>query len=228
MRLPSSALLLLLSALALGLTGCQSENVPAPGTKNYEKAVSAFFTGVSALQVGQNYRAEQELKTAAKVAPGEPAVWVNRGLLAAQRNELSTAAARFERARSLAPNNPTIHLLSGILARERGRYEQAIDHFRRVVELDSTNAPGLYALAQVIEQRGGDTALTDALGLVTRLLAQHPNNLAVLVERARLAAKAGRKKTLRESLKQLSRRASSWPKPVRSSLQKVQNLADTP
>jgi hypothetical protein len=34
--------------------------VPAPGTDAYETAVTAFYTGVSALQVGENFRAEQQ------------------------------------------------------------------------------------------------------------------------------------------------------------------------
>jgi hypothetical protein len=38
--------------LAGGLVACQSEEVPSPGSEDYETAVTAFYTGVSALQVG--------------------------------------------------------------------------------------------------------------------------------------------------------------------------------
>ena len=229
MRFVASPLpFLLLLGFAVGLGACQSERVPAPGSDDYKKAVASFYTGMSALQVGQNFRAEQGLKTAAELAPGEPAVWANRGLLAAQRGDLETAATRFERARSLAPDKAAIRLLSGVMARERGRYDRAISQFERAVAIDSTYAPALYALAQVTEQQGGEAALSDALRLIERLLAHHPDNLAVLVERARLAAKAGDEQLLRRTLDRLTDRASSWPKDVRSSLKDVRDAASTP
>ncbi len=219
---------LLLLGFAVGLGACQSERVPAPGSDDYKNAVTSFYTGVSALQVGQNFRAEQALKTASELASGEPAVWANRGLLAAQRGDLETAATRLERARSLAPDNATIRLLSGVLAREQGRYDRAISQFERAVGIDSTHAPALYALAQVTEQQGGETALSDALQLMDRLLARHPENLVVLVEQARLAAKAGDKQLLDQTLDRLTERASSWPSSLRSSLQDVRAAASAP
>jgi len=130
------------------------------------------------------------MQNAAERAPGEPAVWANRGVLAAQQNDLEAAARHFERARSLAPDHAPLWLLSGLLERERGNYDRAQSHLERAIKIDSTNTPALYALAQVSEQEGGDTALRDARRLVNRLLAQRPDNLLLLVERARLAAKA--------------------------------------
>ncbi|MFB6230689.1 MAG: FG-GAP-like repeat-containing protein [Salinibacter sp.] len=227
-RASFTGVLVLFFSLVIGLGGCQSERVPAPGSQEYKKAVTSFYTGASALQVGENYRAEQQLKTAAKLAPGEPAVWANRGLLAFQQNELETAAKHFEQACTLAPESERMQLLSGLLERERGHYEQAISHLRRAVELDSTNRAALYTLAQVIEQQGGETATQDALRLVNRLLAQSPDNLVVLVERARLAAKAGKTAMLRKTLDRLGNRTSSWPDAARSSLQAVRKVAATP
>lgn len=229
MQRPRFALtLILLLGISLSLLSCQSNSVPAPGTDDYETAVTAFYTGVSALQVGENFRAEQQLTTASKVASGEPSVWANRALLAAQKNDLETAADHFEQARSLAPDAPTIHLLSGILERERGRYDQAITHFERAIELDSTNAPARYALAQVTEQQGGASADQKALELMQRLQALRPDNLLVLVETARLAAKAGDAQLLRTMVDRLASRADAWPKAVRASLQDVRDAADTP
>jgi tetratricopeptide (TPR) repeat protein len=214
--------------LATGLVSCQEDTTPASGSESYQEAVTAFYTGVAALQVGENFRAEKQLKTAAKAAPGEPAVWANRGLLAAQRNDLETAASHFERARSLAPNDARLRLLSGMLAREQGRYSRAISHLERAVRTDSTYAPALYALAQVTEQQGGETALADARQLIERLHAQYPENLVLLLERARLAAKAGDAQALGQTLDQLADRASSWPDGVRSAFQNLQDAATSP
>ena len=214
--------------ITAGLVACQSEEVPSPGSEDYETAVTAFYTGVSALQVGENFRAEQAMKTAAERAPGEPAVWANRGLLALRQGRADKAASYFETARSLAPESSRIQYLSGLTERERGRYEQAASFLRRAVETDSTNRAALYTLAQVMEQREGDSAVADAVQLTGRLLERAPDNLAVLVERARLAAKAGNEPVLRDALDRLRTHASTWPDEVQQSLQAVEDVVSSP
>ena len=210
------------------MASCQSASLPSPGSDDYETAVTSFYTGVSALQVGENFRAEQQLTKASDVASGEPAVWANRALLAAQQNDLETAARHFERARSLAPDDPTIRLLSGLLERERGRYDAAMTHLERAIEDDSTNAPARYTLAQVAEQQGGASADREALRQMQQLRTQRPDNLLVLVETARLAAKTGDAQTLRTMLDRLAERSDTWPKAVQASLQAVREAAGTP
>lgn len=223
------SIFLLLLVLALGLSACgPNDDVPDPDSDRYKDAVSAFYTGVTAIQVGENYRAEQQLERASEMAPGEPAVWANRGLFALRTNDLDAANQHLERARELAPENADIQYLSGLLAREEGRYDRAITHLRRASELDSTNRQATFTLAQVIEQRGDDQAATEALQLVDRLLDRAPDNLALLVERARLAAKDDNAAVLRETLDRLAERSSDWPEPVRQSLQDAQSAADTP
>jgi len=216
-----------LLVLLLSFSACQSDDVPSPGSEPYQKAVTAFYTGVTAIQVGENFRAGEQLSTAAELAPGEPAVWANRGLLALRTNELQSAADHLGRARDLAPDHSAIQHLSGLLAREQGAYEQASTYLRRAAELDSTNRAAVYTLAQVLEQRGGSAAIEEALGLMDRLLARDPGNLAVLVERARLAAKGGDATRLRESLGRLAERVSpEWPDAVRRSLEKAQKAVE--
>ncbi len=217
-----------LLALLVGLSGCQSDHVPSPDSDSYRTAVTAFYTGVTAIQVGENFRANEQLSTAAEQAPGEPAVWANRGLLELRTNELEPAAQYLERARGLAPDHSHIQYLSGLLERERGQYEQALSHLRRAADLDSTNRSALYTLAQVTEQRGGADATAEALQLTEQLLEQDPENLAVLVERARLAAKGGNGEVLRETIDRLSARSSDWPDAVQQSFRDAQDEADTP
>jgi Tfp pilus assembly protein PilF len=217
-----------LLALVFALGACQSDHVPAPGSDTYQEAVTAFYTGVTSIQVGENFRASNHLKTAAERAPGEPAVWANRGLLGLRTREYETAAQHLERARGLAPDHSPIQYLSGLLAREQGNYEQAITYLRRAAELDSTDRRAVYTLAQVIEQQGGKNATTEALRLMNQLLEQEPGNMAVLVERARLAAKGGQADVLRETVRQLSVRAPEWPEPVQQSFRDVQDAVDTP
>jgi len=224
---PFGRLWLGLALCVISLSGCQSDDVPSPGSEAYQNAVTAFYTGVTAIQVGENFRADEQLSTAADLAPGEPAVWANRGLLDLRTNEVQAAADHLARARDLAPDHSAIQYLSGLMAREQGEYEQASTYLRRAAKLDSTNRAAVYTLAQVLEQRGGSTAIDEALGLMDRLLARDPGNLAVLVERARLAAKGDDATRLRESLGRLAERASpDWPDAVQRSLEKAQKAVE--
>ncbi len=216
---------LLLGLLLVGLGACQSEHVPTPESEAYQEAVTAFYTGVAAIQVGENFRAEQLMQAAAKQAPGEPAVWANRGLLALRQGDLETADRHLERARDLAPDDSQIQFLSGLLERERGQYDQAVAHLHQAVDLDTSNRAALYTLAQVIEQQGEEDAAERALSHLNQLLEQEPANLAVLVERARLAAKAQNQAVLRETLDRLSEQASAWPEAVQASFQDVREAA---
>jgi len=223
-RPPAPFLWLLAVLLVVG--ACQSDTVPPSGSDDYEKAVTSFYTGVMALQVGENYRAETQLARAANVAPGEPAVWANRGLLALRRNDLETATDHLEQARTLAPNDPDIRVLSGLVAQERGAYDRAISHFRRAGEADSTHREALYLLAQALEQRGGPDAARKALDVMERLLRLDPDNLAVLIERARLAATVGNPSLLRAPLDRLAEQDSDWPDAVRTSLDEARTAAE--
>ena len=206
--------------------GCESSTVPSPDSDAYREALTAFYTAVPALQVGENYRARKHLETASTLASGEPAVWANRGLLALRTRNLDAAQEHLGQARRLAPDHSQIQYLSGLVARAQGRYDDAISYLRRATELDSTNLRAVYTLARVVEQRGDEGASQEALRLMGTLLGQDPGNLAVLVERARLAAKASNNEAFRETLDTLSARASAWPAPVRQSLQEVDGAAD--
>jgi hypothetical protein len=65
------ALCVFLSALAAA--GCRRADLPEKGSPKYMGAVRAFYVGLSALQVGDDVRAEQKLKEATALAPDEPA-----------------------------------------------------------------------------------------------------------------------------------------------------------
>lgn len=219
---------LVFAVLLLSLGACTSDSIPPPGSENYETAVTAFYTGVTAVQVGGNFRAENHLQRAAKLAPGEPAIWANRGLLALRKGEFETAAEYLGRARTLAPDHSHVQYLSGLLDRDRGNYDEAISHLRRAADLDSTHYTAVYTLAQVLEQRGGEQAADEALERMDELLERKPNNLAVMVERARLAAKAGDTARLQETLDQLAERSGEWPDAVQQSFADTRGAADAP
>ena len=78
------------------VAGCGSD-VPAPGSEEYRETISAFYSGVAAMEVGEDRRAEAKLTYVTELVPKEPAAWANLALMALRRGELETAASAYGR-----------------------------------------------------------------------------------------------------------------------------------
>src|SRR5450755_926288 len=103
-------------AVSISLGACRSgDKFPQKSSKAYADAVSAFYIGLGALQVGDDIHAESKLSEFATLVPAEPAGWANWGVLALRQRKLDVAAQRLERARDLAPQSDQIYDLLGIL-----------------------------------------------------------------------------------------------------------------
>lgn len=213
--------------VALILSACGQGGLPAPDSEDYRETVRAFYTGIAALQVGQDRHAEEQLLRATELAPDEPAAWANLGLLALRRAELDLAADRLERARTLAPEQSRVFFLSGLLEVARGNSDRAIGYFQTARELDAENIKAIYALSEQIEQRGGSDAAGEVNRLLDAILQIQPNNLAVIVERARRAAAEGDTEMLHQLLERLRERASAWSEESRSQLAEVQRVVES-
>src|SRR5262245_36360282 len=136
-----------LAAGAWLLQACNSGNkVPAKSSPQYSEAVSTFYVGLAALQVGDDVHAGSTLARFTQLAPGEPAGWANWGVLALRQRDYNAAAQRLERAGRIAPQNARIHYLQGLLESERGNSAQALAEFRKAAELDPRDARARYAL----------------------------------------------------------------------------------
>ncbi len=124
--------LLLIGALSVVLCACGSgTKLPQKSSKEYAEAVSAFYIGLGALQVGDDVHAESKLSELTTIVPGEPAGWANWGVLALRQRKLDVAAQRIERARKLAPDNDQIYQLLGLLESNRGNSANAIADWRK-------------------------------------------------------------------------------------------------
>src|SRR5271170_3845089 len=100
------AALLLLGCIEAVLSGCHSSpKLPEKGSKAYADAVSAFYVGLAALQVGDDVHAESKLSELTQLVPAEPAGWANWGILALRQRNYNLAGQRLERACQLAPQN---------------------------------------------------------------------------------------------------------------------------
>ena len=83
----------------------------------------------------------------------------------------------------------------------------------------------MYALAQLIEQQGGAHSATEAQGVLTQMRLAQPDNLAVWLELARVAAKRGDMQTFQEMLALLQGKAPAWPPVAQEQLRILQTVA---
>ena len=129
------SLFALLALIVASLPACRGgDRLPDVSSAEYRAAVRAFYTGVTAMQTGEEVRAEERLTEVTRLVPQEPAAWANLGLLALRQRELDVAAERLERARTLAPDNGQIYVLLGMVESNRGRFDAAISHLRRAID----------------------------------------------------------------------------------------------
>jgi tetratricopeptide (TPR) repeat protein len=213
--------------IATALAGCQSRSkLPDRSSKEYAGAVSAFYIGLAALQVGDDVHADSELSRMTQLVPAEPAGWANWGVLALRQRKLEAAAQRFERARALAPQNDQIQDLLGVLASSNGQSAQAIEHWRKATEINPKNYRAAFHLAEEIERQGGPNADAEFQDLIRGILAAQPDNLAALLELGRVAAKRGDSATLKTVVEKIKSRSATWPAEVQQQVAAVQAAAN--
>lgn len=207
-------------------TGCHSRTgLPKRGSQTYERFVSTFYIGLSALQVGNDALAESSLQKATKIAPGEPATWVDWGILALRQRNFDPANERLRRALKLAPNNSRMYFLLGLLNSAEGKSQQAIENYRKAVGLDPKDLRAVYALALAVERQGGAGSEEQVQNLIQQILQTKPDNLAALVELSRIAAKRGDSATLRSTVERISAQSAAWPLAVKQELSQLQTAA---
>ncbi len=219
--------LLLVGVFAL--IGCRSgAKLPDPASKTYLDFVSAFYVGLAALQVGDDVRAESMLTEATKLVPGEPAGWANWGILALRQRNFDAAAQRFAQAQSLDKEDDRLYYLQGLLESDRGNSAQAIADLRDAVNRNPRNLRALYLLASEVERQSAEQSEGEHEQLVQQLLVQEPNNLAALVELARIAARRGDTAVLRDTAARIDAQSSGWSPEVKQQLEALKTAASGP
>jgi tetratricopeptide (TPR) repeat protein len=223
-RLASLATFLFAALLAIVLCGCGNK-LPQKSSKEYADAVSAFYVGLGALQVGDDVHADAKLEEFTKLVPDEPAGWANWAVLALRQRKLDVAAQRLERARILAPDNDHIYQLLGLLDSSRGDSAKAIADWRKAISLNPKNYRAAYQLAEEVEREGATNSDADYRNLIQKILAAQPDNLAAQLELARVAAKTDDAAELKSLLTQISSRSANWPPEVKDQLAALQTAA---
>jgi Tfp pilus assembly protein PilF len=222
------ATLMLFAAQIAMLAGCGSgDKLPPPASQEYRDAVSAFYSGLAALQVGNDVYADTKLGELTKLAPGEPAGWANWAVLALRQQNFDLSAQRLSRARDLAPQDGHVYGLLGVLESSRGRGVEAIAALRKAAELDPGNLRVAYALAQAIERQGDQTSPAEFQQVIESILAKQPDNLAALLELSRVAARRGDAAKLQATVAKINAQSTAWPTEAREQLATLQAAVDS-
>ena len=212
----------LLGALILIFSCSSKPKFPKKDSAAYKNVVSAFYIGLSALQVGDDVHAESKLSEVTQLVPGEPAGWANWGILALRQRNYDLAGQRLEKARDLTPQNDQIYNLLGILESQRGNSAQAVADFRKATDINPRNLRALYSLAEETERQGATNSDADFQSLMQKILAAQPSNLAAQLEFGRMAAKRGDAEGLKSALTKISGQSSAWPQEAQHQLASVQ------
>jgi len=120
----------------------------------------------------------------------------NWGLLALRQRNFEIAAERLEHARSLAQKNDQIYYLLGLLESSRGRSAESDNRAAESRGDQPKNLLATYKLAEETERQGSENRDAEYQQLIQKMLEVQPDNLAILLELGRIAAKRGDAETL--------------------------------
>ena len=225
-RTPWIVAIIVAAALAIAaVVLLRRQSLPSPGSETYELTTRAFYHGLAALEVGLLDDARQQFTSATMLVPREPASWANLGLTQMRLGELDAAAEPIQRALSLAPDNSDLVLLAARMETARGRLDEGIAGLRRAVLFDTRGLRARFALAEELSRLNTPEADKEAQALLDELATRAPTNLAIHLDRARLAAKLRDAQRLRESVDAIGRDSASWSEQAREQLAVVQKAA---
>lgn len=208
----------------MGGYGCSTTpEKPDTASEKYKQAVSNFYVSLAAIQSDQVPFAVEKMESVGKSYPAEPAVWANLGVFAMRQGNFERATKQLDKAIERAPNNPDLHFLAGILESRKGNVEASLEHLRAAAKMDSSNAKVLFALSDELERQNMEENAGQIRELLNRILEQYPNNLAVLLETVRTAAKWGNQSALKQALQELEEQSSNWPDQIQKQFEEQKN-----
>ncbi len=208
---------LIVTVTGLMFSGCKT-GLPEKGDEDHSSAISSFYIGLAALQVGDDQRAAAELEKAVGFASGEPAVWNNLGVLQMRQKDNENASASFEKAARLAPENAQIAFNQAILAQQTGDSAILTAKLNRVRELAPRDLRPLYLLALENEKLQKEK---EALANFEQILKSEPDNLAALIEAARIRGKLRDSGGLKQDLEKIGKEQTGWPKEAVDQFEKI-------
>jgi len=216
MRKPFLAFFSALILTALFMTCTRTGEIPDTESEEYRQAVSSFYIGLAAMQSDEALFAVEKMNEVAERYQREPAAWANLGVFAMRQGDFELAGERLSKAESLAPENADIQFLYGILESRRGEIDASIRHLEKAARLAPENPQILYALVSELERQnvGENKSLIEEQ--LNTLMQLQPDNLAVMLEMARLAVKLENRQLLEQALNELRDVSGDWPEEVKT------------
>ncbi len=190
---------------------CAPAGLPPAGSAEYRETVRVFYRGLASLEVGLLSDARDQFVRASELAPREPAIHANLAVAQVGVGDDAGATTALETAYALAPDSAEVAFLQGQLASFSGRSVEAVIQYRRAAALDADHERARFALAQELERGGAETDLPEARRWLEEVLARRPDNLAVLLERARWAARMEDGDVVDDTIDRLTSLSAAWP-----------------
>ena len=203
--------LIVVAASAGSWSACAPAGLPSAGSAEYRETVRVFYRGLASLEVGLLSDARDQFVRASELAPREPAIHANLAVAQVGVGDDEGATTALETAYALAPDSAAVAFLQGQLASFSGRSVEAVIQYRRAAALDADHEQARFALAQELERGGAETDLPEARRWLEEVLARRPDNLAVLLERARWAARMEDGDVLDDTIGRLTGQSAAWP-----------------
>ncbi len=213
--------------LFLVLSACQKPALPDTSSSEYKEAVTAFYSSIASIQSGEDVGAEANLTRVAELAPGEPAVWYNLGLLSLRQNQFDVAGERLRNALTLAPENSDILRLLGVMELTLGNTSEGMRYLDQAIAQNPSDFKARFALAQEQARSGEPAKLTSAALLYESLTNDLPENLVVQLEKARLASQTGDIEALSAATDVLGRFAPDWSEDIQEPFEALKAAAET-
>lgn len=208
--------LMLAALLAGGAAACRGDGELPP--EDYARVVGAFYTGLAALEAGDNDRALIELERVTELAPGEAAGWANLALARLRAGDAAGADAALAKAREAGPDDADVDWLAGVFASRAGASDEAIAAWERAVAREPGHLRARFALVEELGRQAapdGDARIAAHLDAV---LEARPGNLLALLERARLGARAGDTAAVEAAANAIDERRAELPEDARAQL----------
>ncbi|GAA5521029.1 FG-GAP-like repeat-containing protein [Aliifodinibius salicampi] len=202
--------------LGILFSACTSTPPSKPDVESdeYRQAVSDFYVSLTAMQSDQVPFAVEKMDSVATIYPAEPAAWANLGVYAMRQGDFDGATEKLNEALKRSSDDADIQFLAGILESRKGNIEASLEHLGKAARLDSTNGRILFALAEELERQDSEENAQEIIHLLDQILEEHPDNLAVLLEKIRTAAKSQNQSVMEQSLAKIEENTSGWPEQI--------------
>ena len=122
--------------------------------KDKTLAEAALNDGIALLYLQKLPEAEAALKQAATLAPSNPRVWYNLGLVQRAGNDVTAALASFQHAAQLDPSDADSLYFEGVCLQDQKQFGPAIAIFTKALEQNPQHASSEFALARALQRSG--------------------------------------------------------------------------